>query len=59
MTENYQAGETAVVVVKKDDEGGLTGKSSILELRAAVGADGTAKLSNVFRNKTIKIGTFG
>ena len=58
-TENYQSGETAVVVIKKDDEGELTGKTSTLELRATVGADGKAKLSNVFRNKTIEIGTFG
>ena len=27
-----------------------------IELRAIVGADGTAKLSNVFRNKTLDIG---
>jgi len=58
-TENYQAGETAVVVIRNDDESELTGKSPTLELRAAVGADGKAKLSNVFRNKTIEIGTFG
>jgi uncharacterized Zn-binding protein involved in type VI secretion len=57
-TENYQAGETAVVVIRNDDETELTGGASTLELQAKVGADGKAKLSNVFRGKTVEIGTF-
>lgn len=57
-TENYSAGDTAVVVTRNDDESEPTGGAPTLELRATVGADGTAKLSNVVRNRTVEIGMF-
>ncbi|MEW6761427.1 MAG: PAAR domain-containing protein [Pseudomonadota bacterium] len=57
-TKNYSAGDTAVVVIRNDDETELTGGAPTLELQATVGADGTAKLSNVFRNRTVEIGMF-
>ncbi|WP_288379024.1 PAAR domain-containing protein [uncultured Massilia sp.] len=57
-TENYQPGETAVVVIKNDDDSELADNAPALELSATVGADGKATLNNVFRGKTVEIGTF-
>jgi uncharacterized Zn-binding protein involved in type VI secretion len=57
-TENYQPGESAVVTIGKDDESALAEGTFTMELQATVGADGTAKLKDVFRNKTLEIGTF-
>lgn len=57
-TENYQSGESAVVVISNDDGSNLTDETATLALRVAVSADGTAKVTNVFRNKTVEIGTF-
>jgi len=57
-TEHYQAGETVVVIIKNDDETDLTEGTSNMELHATVGANGKAKISNVFRGKTVELGTF-
>lgn len=57
-TENYQPGESVVVLISNDDGSNLTQETPTLELRAAVGAGGTANVMNVFRNKTVEIGTF-
>lgn len=55
-TENYAAGETALVVIKNDDGSDLTSGSQAMQIRVVIGADGSAKLMNVFKNKTIEIG---
>lgn len=57
-TENFQPGEIAVVVISKADGGNLTAETPSLELRAAVGSDGKAKVINVFRDRTVEIGSF-
>lgn len=55
-TENYAPGETALVVVKNDDGSDLISGSQTMELQAVVGPDGSAKLMNLFKNKTVEIG---
>lgn len=55
-TENYLAGDTALILVKNDDESELISGSPTLQLRAIVGPDGMAKLMNVFQDKTVEIG---
>lgn len=57
-TENYQHGELAIVVIENDDESDLVQGIRSLELGATIGANGTGKLMNVFRDKTVEIGTF-
>jgi uncharacterized Zn-binding protein involved in type VI secretion len=55
-TENYASGETAEIVIKNDDGSELSSGAQTIHLRVVVGADGSAKSMNVFKNKTIEIG---
>lgn len=58
-TENYAPGEIANIVIKNDDGSELISGSHALQLQAVVGSNGTAKLMNVFKNKTVEIGVIG
>jgi uncharacterized Zn-binding protein involved in type VI secretion len=58
-TENYAAGEGVDVLLKNDDGSELVPGQQQLQLQAKVGADGSAKLMNVFKGKTVEIGTIG
>ena len=58
-TENYASGETAHIVIKNDDGSEVIAGSQIIQLQAVVGPDGSAKLMNVFKNKTVEIGVIG
>ena len=55
-TENYASGETALVFIKNDDGSDLISGSQTMQLQAVVGQDGSAKLMDVFKNKTVEIG---
>jgi uncharacterized Zn-binding protein involved in type VI secretion len=55
-TENYAPGDTAQIVLKNDDGSELVSGSETIRLQAVVGADGSAKLMNVFKNNTVEIG---
>lgn len=56
ITENYAPGETALIVIKNDDDSDLISDTRTMQLQAVVGLDGSAKLMNVFKNKTVEIG---
>jgi uncharacterized Zn-binding protein involved in type VI secretion len=58
-TENYAPGEIANIIVKNDDGSELISGSDAIQLQAVVGPNGTAKLINVFQNKTVEIGMIG
>ena len=58
-TENYAAGESVDILLKNDDESELVAGVRELKLQAKVGADGGAKLLNVFNQKTVQIGVLG
>ena len=54
-TENYVAGEKVVVVIENDSGEDVSTNLKSLELQATVGADGCAKIKNVFAGKTVDI----
>lgn len=58
-TENYAAGEAVPVVLKNDDGADIVAGSPTLDLQVPVGADGSGKLMNVFKGKTVEIGIIG
>ena len=58
-TVNYAAGENVLIVVENDDGSDIVAGQPKLELQARIGADGTSKLMNVFKNRTLQIGTIG
>ena len=55
-TENYASGETAEIVIKNDDGSELVSGTRTMQLQAVVGPDGSAKFTNVFKNKAVEIG---
>lgn len=54
-TENYAAGEKVDVVLKNDASDDLATGLKTLQVQATVGADGIAKIKNVFAGKTVDI----
>jgi uncharacterized Zn-binding protein involved in type VI secretion len=54
-TENYAAGEKVVVVIENDVGDDVSTDDKTLQLQATVGADGCAKIKNVFAGKTVNI----
>lgn len=58
-TQDYAPGDRAHVLIENEDGSELTPGCRVLELQAVVASDGTAKLNNVFRGKTVNIGILG
>jgi uncharacterized Zn-binding protein involved in type VI secretion len=58
-TENYAAGDSVDILLKNDDGAELVSGQQQLQLQAKVGADGRAKMMNVFNGKTVEIGMIG
>lgn len=58
-TENYSPGETVDVTLKNDDGSDLVAGVQSLDLKAVVGPDGSAKIREVFKGKTVQIGIIG
>ena len=58
-TENYSLGETVDITLKNDDGSELMAGVQSLNVTAVVGPDGTAKIRDVFKDKTVQIGVIG
>lgn len=58
-TENYAPGETVQIMLENDDGSEVVMGRQTIALDAVVGADGTAKIMNVFQAKTLEIGLLG
>lgn len=54
-TENYTAGEKIDVVIENDSGGDVAKGMKTLNVQATVGADGTAKIKEVFAGKTVDV----
>jgi len=58
-TGNYSPGETVDIALKNDDGSELMAGVQSLNLTAVVGPDGSAKIRDVFKGKTVQIGVIG
>lgn len=58
-TENYAPGDTVQILVKNEDGSEIAQGTQIIEFKTVVGSDGTAKLINVLKNRTVEIGVIG
>ncbi|MFS2024125.1 PAAR domain-containing protein [Massilia sp. CT11-137] len=58
-TGNYSPGETVDITLKNDDGSELMAGVQSLNLTAVVGPDGSAKIRDVFKGKTVQIGVIG
>ena len=58
-TKNYSPGETVDITLKNDDGSELMVGVQTLNIKAVVGPDGTAKIRDVFKGKTVQIGVIG
>ena len=58
-TENYSPGETVDITLKNDDGSELIAGVQSLNVKAVVGPDGTAKIRDIFKGKTVEIGIIG
>jgi uncharacterized Zn-binding protein involved in type VI secretion len=58
-TEHYTAGETVEIAIRNDDGSELADGLPQLTVQAKVGSDNTACVEDVFKGKTVQIGTIG
>ncbi|SDE35966.1 Zn-binding Pro-Ala-Ala-Arg (PAAR) domain-containing protein, incolved in TypeVI secretion [Massilia sp. PDC64] len=58
-TVNYSPGETVEITLQHDDGSELLAGVPSLQVQAVVGPDGTAKIRDVFKGKTVQIGVIG
>lgn len=58
-TEHYAPGETVEIAIRNDDGSELVDGLPQLTVQAKVGSDNTACVEDVFKGKTVQIGTIG
>lgn len=58
-TENYAPGDTVEILVKNEDGSEIARGIQVIAFKTVIGSDGTAKLMNILKNRTVEIGIIG